>query len=334
MSKLSKIVLLAALGTSAMLLSSVSMAAGTPLANLFTIDTASEITAVANGTALTTCPTGNPADCTDLPGTSAGIAMRTVDDGVSTFIQTIIADTTGGTFANEQVVAQGVEGVAGGTNIAQKMIIDDPAQSFHADHTMLGGAYTALVAGTGDPLYILNQSINDTANNVTMKVRVQGTIAGALGNLDATDGNRKVYIDQSGTDPTFGEFAYRWGTSASAYADVYNGVTGTALPVNANENVVALFIHQAVDAGNPTLDDWGLLKMAAGPSVTTAYNLPTAGSSDPNAVFEMDLTAPGSMLTAADPTDGYGVFAAGSPADAIFGPITDTTDFSAAAYLP
>jgi len=329
------------------------MSAGTTLSNLFSIDTASVITDVAAGNAVTSCPPSG-GTCTDLPGTSAGILMRTVDDGVGhTYIQTIIADTSGGqSFANEQIAQQGIQGTELATNIAQKMIIDDPTEGFHADHTMVGDGYVALVPptpnGTGnEPWYVLNQTISSAGGSgsaVTAKVRIQGTINDGGGNVGDNGNNRKVYIDQVSADPEFGEFRYRWAnvTNASAGQDLYTGNTSTSTPAAvgttlvAGDNVAALFVHQAVDTGNPTLDDFGFLKFFGG--VTTADNLTTSASTD-LIVFQMDLVAPGGAgSTGADPgSDGWGIFASGTPALDIFGPISGApaiADFDNSSFLP
>lgn len=359
MSKLSKIVALLAVGSGAMLVSGAGMAAGAAIgagAGGFTIDNATNRAAVIAGTLDpgTTCLSGST--CTDLPGTSPGIVMRTVDDGVgNSFIQTIIAEDNAvpleGLFANEQIARQGVQGDGTASNIAQKMILDDHGD-FTADHTMLGADYASPLTGTGSPFYVLNQTINDTGQGVVIKARIQGDINSGGGNVGDAGNNRKVYLDQYATDlvanPEFGEFRYRWGNTVTGAIneDLYQGTGGAAVSSGIiGTNIAALFIHQAVQGPNPTPDNFGLLKFVSGASTTA--NMTTLGSNDADARLEMDLSAPNVSLAAADSANGYGLFEAtstvpnttdvgapGDPAYVIFGLIDDTTDFNTTSFLP
>lgn len=339
MSNLTKAVALAAIGSGAMLASGAGMAAGTPLPGLFTINTASNITDVIAGT-LTDCPVGST--CQDLPGTSPGIVMRSVTNGAITYIQTIIAeDGANGLFANEQDAQQGIQGAQNATNIAQKMLMDDHA-GFTANHTFVGDGFAALVpGGTGnDPWYVLNQQI--VSQGTTMKVRVQGPITGAGGNVNDQNNNRKVYIDQVG-GAGIGEFRYRWAnTPATAQnVDLYGGLSsGIANTGTTNTNVGALYIHQAVTADLNKVDpgndnDFGLMKYFGDTAALSATsNMTTLGTSDPDAIVEMDLLTGNSLTLAADAADGYGTWGTGSNAEAVFGAINDLTDFDTTSFMP
>ena len=341
MSKLSKAVALATIGSGAMLASGAVMAAGTPLPGLFTINTASNITDVIAGT-LTDCPPGST--CQDLPGTSPGIVMRSVTNGATTYIQTIIAEDTvaQGLFANEQDAQQGVQGAQNATNIAQKMIIDDH-NGFTANHTLVGDGFAAAVAAAGqDPWYVLNQQI--VSQGTTMKVRIQGAITGGGGNVtDGTgvavaDQNRRVAIDQVG-GTGFGEFRYRWAnmTAADAGNDLYGGLGGGVVTGAVGDNVGALYIHQAVlsdlnkvDPGNTS--DFGLMKYFTG--LGNASAMSTQGTSDPDAIVGMDLLTGNSLTLAPDETDGYGTWGTGSTAENVFGVMADLTDFDNQSFMP
>ena len=342
MSNLSKAVALAAIGSGAMLASGAVMAAGTPLPGLFTINTASNITDVIAGT-LTDCPPGST--CQDLPGTSPGIVMRSVTNGATTYIQTIIAEDTvaQGLFANEQDAQQGIQGAQNATNIAQKMIIDDH-NGFTANHVLVGDGFAAAVAAAGqDPWYVLNQQI--VSQGTTMKVRIQGAITGGGGNVNdagtgATDADRKVAIDQVG-GAGFGEFRYRWAntpTGGPLNADLYGGLGGGIVSTGAaGTRLGALYIHQAVlsdlnkvDPGNTS--DFGLMKYFSG--LGTASLMSTQGTSDPDAIVGMDLLTGNSLTLAPDETDGYGTWGTGSTAENVFGVMADLTDFDNQSFMP
>lgn len=340
MNKISRAVALATLGSGAMLMSGGAMAAGTPLPGLFTINTASNISDVIAGT-LTACPTGSV--CTDLPGTSAGVSMRTVQNTTSgiSYIQTIVAEDLGGggVFANEQTVQQGLSGGQNATNIAQKMIIDDVAAGFNAVHQFTGDGYSAALSA--DPYFILSQTV-DLGGGIFSKARIQGAINGGGGNVCDTGGTcdnglaatqtRKVYIDQVGgiANPEFGDFAYRWANTTAGFTnvDLYGGLGGGVADTGpVGTNVGALFITQSVPGVDPGDQDFGIMKyygLADAIGIVSAFN--GLGSGDPTAIFEMDVPALG--MTAASSADGYGTWGVGSAAAGIFGAINDYTDFA------
>ena len=367
MNKLTKLVMLATLGVGMVLSSGVSMAAGTAsaMSGTFTIDTGAEITAVISGGAVT-CPVGT---CADLPGSGAGILMRTVDDGTNTFIQTIIAEgsVAGDHFANEQVVQQGVNGTENDTNIAQKQIIVQDTQGFNATSEFVGTAYLSSPSTVlSDPYFTLNQNVDlgtTTAPGAFQKVRIRGAIDSAGGNTcDSSNGgaptdpnctqaggndSRSVYIDQGsltpGDNPEFGEFAYRWGNTGVGNTLAQFGTTGVYTGANANDNVGVVFMHQKVPGVDPADQNFGLIKYygydslgttplvgAESPAALSAFA--TLGTGDVGTLFELDVPALGQVAAAS--ADGYGTWGTASTAESVFGVFGDTTDFVGPKVIP
>lgn len=328
MNRLSHAVTLAAVGSAALAASGAAMAAGVYAPGVFAIDSN---LVVVGGDVSADCPIG--ATCQNLPGTGDGMLLRSVDLGTggigSYFIQTIVAENLlgGGIFANEQTVQQGASGAQNGTNIAQKMIIDDVAQGFRADHYFVGTPYqTAPVSP--DPLFVLNQTL-DMGNGAMQKVRVKGVITVDGGDVtDQVDGGvskRTVYIDQRGgpNEPEFGDFVYRWAnTPATAQNLTLDNGQGSVTTGPTNTNVAVLYIAQSV----PETDggDFGLLKFGTGVGVGGTGT----GTWTPNLVSIDVFTAnPSSNIVSQDPAEGYGHWGTGSVAEQVFGGLEDLTDF-------
>lgn len=322
---LSRTVALSILGTSAIFVWGASMAAGVPLAGLFSID---HNLAVVGGSITADCPAGSV--CTVLPGTGDGMLVRTVQNTGSgeSYIQTIIAENgVNGFFANEQDVQQGVQGAEDSSNIAQKMVIQDPVYVFSLTHEFVGDGYTSSLSA--DPYFTLNQNYFDA--DVGQKVRIQGAINGADGDVcdtGATCSNgtagtqtRAIAIDQTANATLeYGDFAFRWANTPAAFAnqDLYMGQGGAVVSSGAaGTNVAGLFFHQGV-TDEYGAADFGIVKFFTG--VTAGGDVTTQGGSDPDAIF---FTTPG-----VDPTDGYGVWGANSVAEHIFGGLNDLSDFT------
>lgn len=323
MSKLSKAVALAAVGSAAMAVSGAGMAAGVYAPGVFSID---NNLVVVGGDVSADCPAGGT--CQNLPGTGDGMLLRSVDVGGTFFIQTIIAENLlgGGLFANEQSVQQGVSGTQNGTNIAQKMVIDDVAQGFNAEHIFVGTPYQTAPTSP-DPLFVMNQTL-DLGNGAEQKIRIKGVITAAGGDVaDQVDGGvskRAVYIDQRGgpLEPEFGDFVYRWAnTPATAQnLDLDNG-QGSVTTGATNTNVGAVYIAQSVTGMD---NDFGLLKFGTG--------LGTGGTGTgtwTTPLVSIDVLAgnPSSNVVSEDPAEGYGHWGTGSNAEAVFGGLDDLSDF-------
>lgn len=301
------------------------MAAGVPLAGLFSID---HNLSVVGGAVTADCPVGSV--CTELPGTGDGMLLRTVQNTGSgeSYIQTIIAeDGVNGFFANEQDVQQGIQGVEDGTNIAQKMVITDPAYGFTLTHEFVGDGYTAALSA--DPYFTLNQNYVDA--DIGQKVRIQGALDGANGDVcdtgltcsNGTAGTqtRAIAIDQTANAILeYGDFSYRWANTPAAFAnqDLYMGLGGAVVSSGAaGTNVVGLFFHQGVEDEYGS-SNFGIVKFFAG--VTPGGDIETLGSGDPDAIF--------SITPGVDPADGYGVWGTNSVAENIFGSLNDLSDFT------
>ncbi len=328
MSKLSKAVALAAAGTAAMALSGAGMAAGVYAPGVFSIDSN---LVVVGGDVSADCPVGGT--CQNLPGTGDGMLVRSVDNGAGTFfIQTIIAENLlgGGLYANEQSVQQGVTGAENGTNIAQKMVIDDVAQGFRADHYFVGTPYQTAPTSP-DPLFVMNQTL-DLGNGASQKVRIKGVIVAAGGDVaDQVDGGvskRTVYIDQRGgpNEPEFGDFVYRWANTPAGGQNLTldNGV-GSVSTGATNTNIGVLYIAQSVD--DPDYTDpnrFGLLKFGTGLGVAG-----TGTGTWTSPLISIDVLAgnPSANVVGEDPADGYGHWGAGSNAEIVFGGLNDLSDF-------
>lgn len=321
MNKLAKAVVLATLGSGAMLAAGVGQAAGPgALPGVFSIDNGN--LTVVGGVVSADCPVG--ATCLNLEGSGDGMLLRSVEDGDGNFfIQQIVAENLlgGGLFANEQIAQQGFAGAQNGTNIAQKMLIDDVAVGFRAEHYFVGTPYQTAPTSP-DPLFVLNQTL-DLGNGAEQKVRMRGPITGPGGDIaDDGTGLRKVSIDQRGgvNEPEFGDFVYRWANTPAGFAnlDLDNGV-GTVTTGAANTNVGVVYINQGVtDIDN----EFGLLKFGTGVGVAGT----TSGTWTPNMV-SVQVINPSSGITPVPSADGYGHWGSGSVAEGVFGALDDLTDF-------
>lgn len=315
--------------------SGTGMAAGTTLPGLFSIDHNLQ---VLGGNVSADCPTGSI--CQELPGTGDGLLVRSVENIASGayYIQSIVAEELagGGLYANEQVVLQGVSGEQNAANIAQKMVIDDVANGFHANHTLVD----ALVGQNlnGVPYYTLNQSI-DLGNGALSKVRIRGSINAAFGdvtdvlfNLGQQIKGRSVYIDQLGgpNERELGDFVFRSERTMLATQNLtLDNTLGSVNTGAAGSNRVgAVFINQAV-AGMD--NDFGLLKYGTAVGLIGA----STGTWTPSLVSIDVLSGnPSSDVASLDPAEAFGTWGTGSVAELVFGVLGDTSDFSIQAFLP
>lgn len=335
-------------------------AAGNAIPGLFSIDHNLQ---VIGGNVTADCPVGS--SCTDLPGTGDGLLLRTVtNSGGVSFIQSIVAENIagGGIYANEQDVRQGVSGVQNGSNLAQKMVIDDPLQGFNANHTAVTDGF--FTPGTqnlnGLPIFQLNQTV-DLDNGAFSKVRIRGAISTTLGSTTngvediATNpyfgpgareqlGGLKVYVDQVGgvNNPEMGDFAYRYDRTRFAVQNqlldntLGSVSTGVVFPGSFQTTRDAVvYMHQSVTGMD---NDFGYLIYGAG---VYTYNVVShTGSWAPvwtPALVNLDglpVFATSTVQTGLDATDAYGTWGTGSVAATIFGALDNYSDFNVQTFLP
>lgn len=335
-SKLSRSIAIAIVGCGEMAFAGTALAAGTiGLPGLFSIDHNLQ---VIGGSVTADCPAGST--CQELPGTGDGLLVRTVStSGGNTYIQSIVAENLagGGLFANEQDVLQGVTGVQNSSNITQKMVINDVANGFTANHTIVDSLFSGNLNGI--PYYTLNQAI-DMGNGAIAKVRLRGSINAAGGDLANTNHSpaqtlvrgKSLYVDQLGgpNEREMGDFVFRSErTPLIAQNQTLNNTLGTVSTGITGARVGALFINQSVTGMD---NDFGLLKYGENLGVTGGA---ASGTWTPT-LISMDILSgnPSSNMTSLDPTDAYGTWGTNSTAERIFGVLGSTTDFSIQGLMP